>query len=1045
MLCTFTELILRFYSKIYKTLKTILQMKKDKSLLRRVMFLVIAISLHGIIMAQTKTITGVVKDASGEVIIGVSVVVKGTTIGTVSKLDGTFSIQAPTDAKSLVFTYIGMQKQEVPITGNLINVTMIDDSKSLDELVVVGYGTVKRRDLTGSVASVKSGEIMKTSSSNAMQSMQGKVSGLDIQQTSGEAGAGLNLTLRGNRSIRASNDPLILVDGVEYGKTLDLNPSDIESMDVLKDASSTAIYGTKGANGVIIITTKRGKSGATKVSLNSYLSVNSPTNVPRIMYGDKEAQRWIDKANYIADKASGNWGTSNKTPEEVLTYKLEDLTEISIYNDKSYTDWLDILLQNGTTKNVEASVSGGNQNTNFSISLGGMFEEGLMKNDKQDRYNLKTSIDHRISRIFKVGSSALFTYKDRDARNSSVFGQAMKMTSMTHPYRADGTIFETPNPRYAAHCNPLLDEIDGAVKNNIQSTRFFGNGYIEINPIKNMVFKSVYALDRSNTRTGLYQDFQSVARYQAPATGNISSQYENKTTYTWENTLTYNSNFGGSKHDLTGLLGHSMNQSVYESTKTYGDCGKEHYYTSLFYDLSKILAPTTETSYIKQSMLSYFGRLNYKFNEKYLLTASLRADGASTLAAGHKWGYFPSTAVAWRMKEETFLKEVNWLDNLKFRASWGVSGNSAVDPYQTMSTLSKIPVYYYIGGVSIPGNLPSALGNSDLKWETTAATDFAVDFGILKDRISGSVDFYISRTSDLLYPKAAPASSVYTSVISNIGNTKGHGIEVSLNTLVFKTKDIAWDINWTYATSKDEIVSLSDGVTRNLNGNEGQIVGQPVKIFYDYKPAGCWGVGEFAQYKTDWEARTGKTVGFDSGYGEVGTIKIVDANDDGKITVDDKQVYNRTPKHSFGMNNSISYKDFTLSVFAYARLGAYISYDYNTQLTYEDSNWADLDYWTPTNTSAKFPSPGATKTMWTNYGSALQYVKADYIKIKDISLSYNLPTKFIKHIGLNKLQIYGSLKNWFTFSNIDNYDPERGGAYTFPLAKQAVVGLNIEL
>ncbi len=1019
-------------------------MKKDESLLRRVMFLVIAISLHGIVMAQTKTITGVVKDASGEAIIGVSVVVKGTTIGTVSKLDGTFSIQAPADAKILVFTYIGTQRQEVPITGNLIKVTMIDESKGLDELVVVGYGTVKRRDLTGSVASVKSGEIMKTSSSNAMQSMQGKVAGLDIQQSSGQAGAGISLTLRGNRSIRASNDPLILVDGVEYGSTLDINPTDIESMDVLKDASSTAIYGTKGANGVIIITTKRGKTGATKVSLNSYLSVNSPTNVPQVMYGDKEVQRWVDKANYIADKASGNWGTSNKTPVDVLTYKLEDLTEISIYNDKSYTNWLDMLLQNGTTKNIEAAVSGGNQNTNFNVSLGGMFEEGLMKNDKQDRYNLKTSIDHRISKVFKVGSSVLFTYKNRDARNSSVFGQALKMTSITHPYRADGSIYETPNPRYVAHSNPLLDEIDGAFKNNIQTTRFFGNGYLEINPIKNMVFKSVFGLDRSNTRTGLYQDFQSVARYQSPATSFISLQYENRTAYTWENTLSYNSNFGGSKHDLTGLLGHSMNQSAYEATKTVGECGKEHFYSSLFYDLTKITTPTVTSSYIKQSMLSYFGRLNYKFDEKYLLTASLRADGSSTLAQGHKWGYFPSTAVAWRIKEESFLKEVSWLDNLKLRASWGVAGNAAVSPYQTVSTLSN-PVYYYLGGASIPGNLPSSLGNSDLKWETTAATDFAVDFSVLKDRISGSIDFYISRTSDLLYPKAAPASSVYTSVISNIGNTKGHGIEVSLNTLLLKNKDFSWDVNWTFSASKDEIVSLSDGVTRNLNGNEGQIVGQPVQIYYDYKAAGCWGVGEFALYKTDWEARTGKTLGYETGYGAPGTLKIVDTNDDGKITVDDKQVYNRTPKYSFGMNNSITYKNFTLSVFAYARMGAYIPYDYNTQLTYEDSNWADLNYWTPTNTTGIFPNPGADKTTWTSYGSALQYVKADYIKIKDISLSYTLPAKFIKHIGLNKLQIYGSLKNWFTFSNIDNYDPERGGAYTFPLAKQAVVGLNIEL
>jgi TonB-dependent starch-binding outer membrane protein SusC len=1027
-------------------------MKRNNSLVKRVLFLIVAVFTHTMMMAQSKTITGVVKESTGETIIGASVVVKGTTTGTVTNAQGAYSLQVPATAKTLVCSYIGMAKQEVAIEGTVINFSMQSTSHELEELVVVGYGTVKRRDLTGSVASIKSSEIMKTSSSNAMQAMQAKVPGLDITQKDGQAGGGLNITLRGSRSISAENSPLILVDGIEYGSTLDLNPSDIESMEVLKDASSTAIYGTKGANGVIIITTKRGKAGATKVTVNSYLSINSPTNVPQVMYGDKEVQRWIDKGNYIADKASYNanpttyiWGTSNKTAADVLTYKLGNLTEISIYNDKSYTNWLDMILQNGTTKNIEASVSGGNQNTNYNISIGGMFDEGLMKDDKQDRYNLKTSIDHRISKALKVGSSVLFTYKNRDARNSSVFGQAMKMTTMTHAYDSTGVMIPIPNPRYVAHSSPLLDEIEGAFKNGIETTRFFGNGYIEVSPIKNMIFKSVFGLDRSNTRTGLYQDYQSVARYQAPATGYISLMYENYAKYTWENTLTYNTNFGGSKNELTALAGHSMNQSVYESTKTSGDCGSEHYYTSTFYDLSKIGAPVIASTYTKQSMLSYFGRLNYKFDEKYLLTASVRADGSSALATGHKWGYFPSTALAWRMKEESFLKDVSWLDNLKLRASWGISGNAAISPYQTLATLSP-ELYYYQTGNNIKGYLPSTMGNPNLKWETTAATDFAIDFGILNNRISGSIDYYISNTSDLLYPRAAPPSSVYPSVLSNIGSTKGQGVEVSLNTLVLKNKDFSWDINWSYSTSTDQIVSLSEGITRNIINNTGQIVGEPVSIFYDYKANGCWNVGEFNQYKTDWAIRNpGKTLNFPTTYGDPGTIKIVDKNDDGKLGDEDKEVYNRSPKHIFGMNNTITYKDFTLSVLAYARIGAYIAYDMNTQLTYEDSNWANLNYWSPTNTTAKFPSPGADKSTWGSYGSALQYEKADYLKIKEVNLSYNLPTKLIKHAGISKLQVYSSLKNWFTFSNLSNYDPERGGAYSFPLAKQVVFGLNIEL
>jgi len=1023
-------------------------MKMNRSFLSKVcLFALFVIFVSAQSFAQK--VTGVVVDETNSPLPGVNVVVKGTTNGVITDFDGKYSI-VPKDVQTdvLQFSFIGYDTKEIKINNEkVINVQLTSSNLQIEEVVAVGYGVVKKRDLTGSVASVKSDEISKATSSNAMQAMQARVPGLDIQQSNGQAGAGININLRGNRSISASNSPLILVDGIEYGSTLDINPSDIESMEVLKDASSTAIYGTRGANGVIIITTKRGKSGTTKVNFNAYLSSNSPTNVPRVMYGDKEVQRLIDKANYQADAASGNWGTSNLTPEQVLTEKLEDFTEIGIYQDKSYTDWLDMILQNGLTKNYELSVSGGTDKTTFNVSLGSMFEEGLMKDDKQSRYNVRTNIDHKISKIFKAGTSLLFTYKDNDKRNSSVFGQAMKMTTITHPYRADGSLIATPNPRYAAHCNPLLDEIDGAYKNDVESTRFFGNAYLEITPIKGLNAKSIFAVDRNNIRTGIYQDYQSVSRYQSPGTSSISLEYENKTGFTWENTLNYNTNFGGSKHEFTGLLGHSMKQSVYEEAITSGDVGKEHYYTSLFYDLTKI--PSTKVSaksqYIKSTMMSYFGRVNYKYNEKYLLTASLRTDGSSTLAEGHKWGYFPSAAAAWRISEESFLKGTSWLNNMKVRTSWGISGNAAVDPYSTLTTLSSTPVYYYVGGADVSGNIPSALGNKDLTWEKTAAYNFGLDFGIFDNRISATVDYFISHTSDLLYRKSAPPSSVYPSVLANIGETKGHGIEVSLNTLVVKNKNFSWDINWSYSSFKDEITNLSEGVTRNISGTTGQIVGQPVSIFYDFEANGNWNVGEFATYKADWLARNpGKTLSYASAYGAPGTTKIVDRNDDGVLSDEDKIIYNRSPKHIFGMNNSLSYKNFSLSVLVYARLGGYISYDMNSQLNYESANWGDIDYWTPKNITAKFPSPGAASTIFGSYGTTLLYEKADYIKIKDITLGYSLPKNIISHIGLNNVKVYGSLKNYFTFSKIDNYDPERGGAISFPLSKQCVVGVNVE-
>jgi len=998
-------------------------------------------------VAQNVNITGKVTNATnGEAIPGANVVLKGTTTGTVTDNEGNYALNVPANG-TLMVSFVGFYSQEVGVAGkSVINVVLTEETFGLDEVVAIGYGVVRRRDLTGAVSSVKADDITKTTTSNAMQAMQARVPGLDIQQSNGQAGAGVSITLRGNRSISASNSPLILVDGIAYGSTLDINPSDIESMEVLKDASSTAIYGTRGANGVILITTKRGKEGKTKVALNSYLSSNIPTHVPQMMYGKKEVQRLIDKANYQADNASGNWGSSNLTVEQVLTENLEDFTEMEIYQDGSYTDWLDLILQNGLTQNYELAVSGGSAKTNFNLSLGTMFDEGLMKNDLMDRYNAKMALDHKISSIFKTGTSMLYTYRNHDSRNSSVFGQSLKMTTITHPYTKDGQLIFTPNPRYAAHANPLLDEIDGAFEHNIETTRFFGNVYMEVTPFKNLLFKSIYALDRSNVRDGTYQDYQSVGRYQSPGTSYIATQYSNNTGYTWENTLNYNTNFGGSKHDATFLLGHSMAQNVYENNRTEGDAGREHYYTSLFYDISKISTETSTSAYTKSSLLSYFGRVNYKFNERYLLTASLRADGSSTLAEGHKWGYFPSVAAAWRINEENFMSTAgDWLTNLKLRASWGKSGNAAVDPYSTLTSLSTSTIYYYLDGKDIPGNIPSTMGNKDLTWETTTVLDFGIDFGILTNRISGSIDYYLSKTDDLLYLKSAPPSSVFPSVLANIGSTEGQGLEVALNTLAVKAGKFNWDINWSYSTSRDKITGLSEGVERNITGTTGQIVGKPVSIYYDYEAQGNWNVGEFAEYKAAWEARNpGKTIGYVNAYGVPGTIKINDRNDDGKLDDEDKIIYGRSPKHIFGMNNAFTYGDLSLSVLLFARLGGYLAYDMNTQLNYETANWGDLDYWTPKNPGAKFPSPGAASTTFGSYGTALRYEKADYIKIKDVTLAYNLPAGLIQKAGIEKVRLYGSLKNFFTFAKIDNYDPERGGAVTFPLAKQAVVGINLE-
>ena len=995
-----------------------------------------------------KTVTGTVKDATGEPMIGVSVVVDGTSIGSVTDLDGNFTIQKVPENATLKISYVGYKEQKLQVAGkSSFQIVMDEDNQGLDEVVVIGYGTVKKRDLTGSVASVKQNDIAQVAAPDAMQAMQAKVPGLDLVSGDGQAGSSVSITLRGNRSISASNNPLIIVDGVEYSGALDIPANDIESMDILKDASSTAIYGTKGANGVIIITTKRGQAGKTRVNFSAYLAMKSPTSAVKSMYGKREVQRWIDRANYQADLESGNWGSSNKTLDEVFGATTiagnDDYKVVDLINAGDYTDWYDTILENTTSQNYEASVSGGNDKTNFSLSLAAMYDKGLLKHDAMDRYNGRFNIDHIINQYVKVGGSMAFTYRSHNARNASVFDRARKMTSITKAYKADGTVNETPNVWYNAHVNPLMDEGDN-FKSHIESTRYLGSAYVQLTPIKGLSLKSQLAVDRRNRRNGQYSDYQSTNRFQAPSNTYMSNNWDVWTILTWQNTANYNLTLN-EKHDFTFLLGHELSQDVTEGLGYNGTAGKEHYYQQAFYDVSKISADQSpSSSYSKNSMLSYFARVNYAFMDRYLFSASLRADGSSVLAEGKKWGYFPSVSAGWRITEESFMESTrSWLDNLKLRVAWGVSGNAAVKPYQTLATVSATTPN------SSDSFIPMSMSNPDLSWETTSSFNLGLDFGIIGGRINGTIDYYWTKTKDLLYYRSAPSSSVFTSILSNIGESKGQGLEIGINAQAIKTKDFNWEINASYTHSKDEISKLADGLERNIDGTTALIVGEPLRARYDYETNGIWNVGEYEKYVADYKAR-----GIDfteplPKYGTPGTMKIVDQNGDGKIDEDDKRVYKLSPDHIFGLTNTFTYKDFALSIQCMARLGGYFGFDKNNALGLNDgdANWADVDYWTPTNTGAKFPSPGTNSTdlskLYTQYASALLWEKNDFIKIKDITLSYNVNKDWLKHIHVASAKIYCSLKNYFTFASVKDYDPERGGSINWPLAKQVIVGVNV--
>lgn len=1013
----------------------------NRKLKIRYLALLLLILLSPVVLAQNaRTITGKVSDKNGMPLPGTNVVIQGTTTGVQVDINGNYQINVDNPSTAVLeFSFIGYIAQKVAVNNqSVVNVELSEDAVGLEEVVVIGYGTVKKKDLTGSVASLKSAEITKTATNNALQSMQGRIAGLDITKASGESGSDILIALRGNRSINASNTPLFLVDGIEYGSTLDLNASDIATIDVLKDASSTAIYGTRGANGVVIITTKKGAAmggGKSKVSFNSYVSFNSPTNLPKLMSAQQDYLLIAERQRYNAEKATSSWGSTsldNYSPEVVLSNTVNAPYEKSVYQlyQEGGVSWFDMILRNTVTTNNEISLSGGDAKTTFAISLGYMDEKGLLKNDNLKRYNGRVNIDHKITGNLSAGVNLQFTYRDWNRRGDNIYSQLIKMHAMAEPYLSDGSILDRPSELAISHTNPLLNEVPGYYVNNTKNNRLFGNVYLDWQILKSLKFRSTFGIDQQSNRDGKYEDYMCTANYQFGRGSSFSAANSQTFNYTLENTLTYTWSDGGT-HDIQILAGQSAQQNLFESHGASGIGSFDHYIVSSFYDLSFI--PTAgralSNDYIKKNMLSYFGRVNYKLFNKYLLTATLRSDGSSVLAKGNQWGYFPSVAAAWVVSQESFLSDVKLINNMKLRASWGKAGNAAIDPYKTLTILGMDKIPYTYGSSLVLGQVPANLGNPDLTWETTTTYDAGLDISILNERINATLDFYYSKTDNLLVYKGLPASSVYPQVLENVGKTENKGFEAALNFRVINNSDFSWNSDVTFASNRDKIVSLASGELQDVSiPDAALIVGQPVRAFYNYEANGCWKIDEAATAAT---------------FGKVpGDIKIVDRNNDGIINELDKRLYNKSPKFILGWNNTVTYKGITLSALVYSRVGQWLRYDYNTAYKPTEADGSPaVDFWTPENQNAKFPRPGIASQ---NDMPALAFEKASFFKIREVQLGYTFPSALLSRIKVSSLRVYGSLQNYFTFSNLDNYDPERGGSISNPLSKQMVFGINLE-
>ncbi|SMC90070.1 SusC/RagA family TonB-linked outer membrane protein [Moheibacter sediminis] len=970
---------------------------------------------------ELTTVSGTITSSEDKMgIMDVQVSVEGTDYVAFTDENGNYEFEVPDNA-TLSFTIEGFQQQDIPVNGlSTINVAMAPArDQILEEVIVIGYGTTKKSDLTGSVASVGQDDLTAIPVTNALEALQGKVAGMDMTKSSGQPGAGLNFNIRGNRSLNASNGPLIVVDGMIYGNDVDINPNDIQSLEVLKDASATAIYGTLGANGVILITTKRGKKGKSKISYNTYYSVNDVGRYADIMTGPEFVQLRRE-----ARRTVGEWNGPEDDVNIFTPVQLEN------FNNGIWSNWAEEVMELGSQQNHQLSIAGGSDKTNYYFSMEYFKEDGILANDDLNRYSGRLALDHQITDKLKLSTVLNYIIKDQDLRRDPL-NQANKISPLGPAYDEFGEVVLLPIGDQ--NISPLADNNRKNYVNNDRTDRFFGTVSALWTPFKNFNFTSRLGIDRTNSRIGMFSGQNTIeVGVDGLSIARVDNELFNRTTF--ENFINYDFKLGSS-HEFQTMVGTSIWKTRQED---YFAQGRNLASITMLYNN---LGAAQEqiaigSNLMEQQMASFFGRVNYIFKEKYLLTGVVRADGSSVLSEGNKWGFFPSIAGSWIVSREEFLKENSTVNNLKLRASYGISGNSAVSPYQTKGVLGRSTYAFNQGSAENAafGFYPALVSTPGLTWETTATLNFGLDFGFFNNRISGSVDVYQQDTKDLLMQRAIPGTSGFTLAWDNIGKTRNQGIEVLLSTDFVRQnekKGFGWSTDFTFTANKEEIVDLPSG-DRDLANL--WFVGSPISVFYDYEKLGIWQLGQEAE-----AAQYGQ---------EPGDIRVKDQNGDGVITVEDRIILgNNVPDYTLGINNRFKYKGFELSAFIFIRQGQMISSEAAGAYKINGlENGADVDYWTPENATNNYPRPDAgTNPTSAQYFSTLRYVDGSFIKIRDITLAYDFPSKFVDRMGISKLRLYATAKNYFVFSEIEPYDPERGGLLSFPMTRQLLMGLNIEL
>ncbi len=960
---------------------------------------------------QETRISGTVTDgATGEPLVGVNVSVEGTLGGTVTDMQGKYSLDNVKPENVLVFSYIGYLTERIEVgSQSVIDVMLALDVQELEEVVVVGYGTQRKSDVTGAVISVSNKDITSRPVNNVFEAMQGKVAGVDIKTTLRPGTVG-EINIRGVRSITAENKPLYVVDGIPMNSTSGietLNPQDIESIDILKDASATAIYGSRGANGVILVTTKRGASG--RLAVNYSGSVTSQSMVWRSEYMNAgefiDFVRWGSYNNKPADFTRGDEPSlANDSKIELFTSDPTAWTNIqkgwagSTWDASRIEtfDWMGTVTQPNIAHEHTLSASGGTETMKAYASFGYLNNQGTTKGQEYQRYTLRTNVDLKPIKWFQFGTSINASWEFQDygqsgvgasmGSASSLIASAAKIYPYALPYDSEGNLIMFPGGQ--SRVATVIDEWKYST-NQRETLRIMGSMFAEVNILKGLKYRINFGPDYRNYRNGVYNDGRSVTRG-----GSSYARYAGNQDFSWtlDNLLYYDKTVGAHKLGVTLLQTASSWKHEEHSMDAQGIATE----AELWYALGTVSAlQSWSTGLTERQLASYMGRLNYSFADKYLLTVSGRWDGASQLAEGHKWSFFPSVALGWRLDQENFLKEIAWISQMKLRLGYGQTGNSAVAPYSTKGQINSLQQPF--GGDIVTGyTTTNDLSNVLLGWETTTQYNFGVDFGIFRNRVSGVIDLYASKTDNLLLKVLLPTVSGYSSTIANIGKTKNKGVDITLNTVNVKTTNFSWDSRISAAWQKDEIVSL-------MNGKEDMVsdtlfIGESIESIYNYERSGIWQDTPEDQAEMALFNANGHKF-------EPGMVKVKDMNGDHIINSNDDRIIlgNERPRWTLGIINNFAYRNWQLSIFISGRLKYKVPVGESLTGMYGDQRV--IDYWTPNNTDAEYQKPFRNEAGGDTYYNT--YYKDDsFLKIRSISLGYQFPVAFISKVNLSSLRLY---------------------------------------